>query len=268
MQKRTVKLYGELGRRFGRVHRLAVNSPAEAIRALVANYPGFETFMRDADKRGLGFRVINGRAELASESDIAEPAAREIKIVPTVIGASAGVRILIGAALIAAAFIPGLQAASPYMISAGISLTLGGVIELLSPPPGANEPPEDPENTPSYVFNGPVNTLAQGHPVPVGYGRLIVGGAVISGGLTIEQIKAGYKRVKVDKTIEGWSQSFKPDGPYWQDAYAGAGAVPVKPPANTYKKTKIGETTTGSGLFIVTWYKYRFTYYEWTLVPA
>ena len=35
-------------------------------------------------------------------------------------------------------------------------------------------------NTPSYLFNGAVNTTAQGHPVPIGYGRLIVGSAVIS----------------------------------------------------------------------------------------
>ena len=40
----------------------------------------------------------------------------------------------------------------------------------------------------SYTFSGPVNTTAQGQPVPVGYGRLIVGGAVISAGITTEEI--------------------------------------------------------------------------------
>ena len=33
---RTVRLYGWLGRAFGREHRLAVASPAEAVRALCA----------------------------------------------------------------------------------------------------------------------------------------------------------------------------------------------------------------------------------------
>ena len=32
----------------------------------------------------------------------------------------------------------------------------------------------------SYLFNGPVNTISEGIPVPVGYGRLLIGSAVIS----------------------------------------------------------------------------------------
>ena len=33
------------------------------------------------------------------------------------------------------------------------------------------------------IFNGSVNTVGQGHPVPVGYGRLRVGSCVISAGI-------------------------------------------------------------------------------------
>ena len=47
---------------------------------------------------------------------------------------------------------------------------------------------EKPENTPSTYFDGAVNTTAQGHPVPIGYGKLIVGSAVISAGLTVEEV--------------------------------------------------------------------------------
>ena len=36
-------------------------------------------------------------------------------------------------------------------------------------------------------FNGPVNTVSQGNPVPVGYGRLKIGSAVISSGLERDQ---------------------------------------------------------------------------------
>ena len=34
-----------------------------------------------------------------------------------------------------------------------------------------------------YHFNGVVNTTAQGNPVPLGYGRMIVGSAVVSAGI-------------------------------------------------------------------------------------
>ncbi|HCW20974.1 MAG TPA: phage tail protein, partial [Achromobacter sp.] len=45
---------------------------------------------------------------------------------------------------------------------------------------------DSPDNGASYNFNGPVNTSAQGIPVPVLYGRMIVGSAVISAGIYAE----------------------------------------------------------------------------------
>ena len=63
-------------------------------------------------------------------------------------------------------------------------------LEGKGPTPKATEPSERPENKPSYSFNGAVNTTAQGHPVPVGYGRLIVGSAVISAGIDVDEIAA------------------------------------------------------------------------------
>ncbi|PNQ53699.1 phage tail protein, partial [Vibrio agarivorans] len=37
---RTIRLYGILGSRFGRTFRLAVSTPAEAVRALAVQIPG------------------------------------------------------------------------------------------------------------------------------------------------------------------------------------------------------------------------------------
>ncbi|MEL4893531.1 hypothetical protein PQU63_18765 [Xanthomonas protegens] len=42
---------------------------------------------------------------------------------------------------------------------------------------------DSPANKLSYAFNGPVNTQAQGNPVPVAYGDTWCGSAVISGGI-------------------------------------------------------------------------------------
>ncbi|WP_260627457.1 tail assembly protein [Pseudomonas protegens] len=46
--------------------------------------------------------------------------------------------------------------------------------------------PGHPNNRPSYSFNGAVNTSVQGNPVPLLYGRMIVGSAVISAGIYSE----------------------------------------------------------------------------------
>jgi hypothetical protein len=50
---------------------------------------------------------------------------------------------------------------------------------------------ERPENTPNYVFHGPINTEAQGHPVPVLLGGpLRIGSAVISAGISADAFTA------------------------------------------------------------------------------
>lgn len=189
---REIRLYGELGKRFGRVHRFAVSNAAEAIRALRANFPDFErTFLELSEY----YRVKVGREYLGDAKDALAPSGdREtIRITPVLKGAKQGWgQIILGAALIvigvgANFFFPG-NPVSPYLIQAGVVMILGGVAQMLSPAPKANDPDERPENKPSYVFSGAVNTTAQGHPVPVGYGRMIIGSAVISGGLYTEDI--------------------------------------------------------------------------------
>lgn len=245
---RTVRLYGELGKRYGRTHRFDVRTPAEALRALSANFPGFKKYVAEAHTSGVGFRVVNGGADLESVDEVHHPASGELKIVPEIIGSGATARILVGVALIAASFIPFFAVASPYMMSVGISLVLGGVIELLSPMPRAPEPPERPENLPSYTFNGPVNTTQQGQPVPVGYGRLIVGGAVISAGLSTQQIAAGYKRGKVEVVREYLAQNVMEN------------FTPTQPLPGWSRREMYLRT--------INTFHWRYTYFEWGEIPA
>lgn len=191
----TILLYGHLARQFGRVHRRDVRSVAEAVRALCATLPGF----RGALAQG-AYRVLRGGREAISAEQIADPhSAREsLRIVPVVAGAGRGLgQVLLGAALIgASSFLPtaplisGLKiSASSIALNFGVSMVLGGIAQALSPTPKTSgQTVEAVSNRPSYAFDGAVNTAAQGNPVPVCYGRLIVGSQVISAGLTVEQI--------------------------------------------------------------------------------
>lgn len=194
---KTIILNGQLGKLFGRRHRLDVATAAEAVRALCANFPGFERHM--IETKCLGYRVKLHDAPLQDPKELHHPVGgNTITITPVVSGAGRGLgQILLGAALIAVSFIPGLNVAvwagasttfAAIAFNVGFSLVLGGVAQMLSPAPKTGQPNERPDNKPSDIFNGPVNTTAQGQPVPVGYGRLIVGGAVISGGLSTEEI--------------------------------------------------------------------------------
>lgn len=188
---REVRLYGHLGMRFGRVHRFDVASPAEAVAALRANFAGFEAHVLAHNEPG--YRVLVGQRGLRREQ-LALPAGggEPIRIVPVIAGAKRGGigQIILGAVLIVASFVVfavgGPVWLSKGLFQAGVASILGGVVQLLTPqPPG---PRERPENQPSYFFDGAVNTTAQGQPVPVLFGRLVVGSAVISSGINAEEI--------------------------------------------------------------------------------
>lgn len=60
---------------------------------------------------------------------------------------------------------------------------LAGVAQLLSPQKVGLSTTDGPNNGASYNFNGPVNTTAQGNPVPLLYGELIIGSATVSAGI-------------------------------------------------------------------------------------
>lgn len=199
---KTVMLYGFLGRRFGRVHRYDVRTPAEAVRALSVTLQGFRQALADDG----AYRVLIGGKSDIGRDQLCDPiSGREtIRIIPVVAGAGRGLgQVILGAAIVVAAFYTGGASisASGFMaggltttfwggiaVSVGASLIAGGVAQMLfSPQAGSTS--DRPENTPSNAFDGAVNTASQGNPAPVLYGGpLIVGSQVISAGLSVEQI--------------------------------------------------------------------------------
>lgn len=188
----TVTLYGPLGKEFGRDWELAVSSPAEAIRLIEANKPGFMNWIRGNLDKYDRYKVIvdyhDGRKEyLDSDTFPLERSVKRIRFVPIVTGAGGGIgKMIVGALLIALSFIP--TPASPFLMAAGVSLMLGGVIELLSPQPKKAKDQGIREDGTSYFFDGPVNTTQQGVPVPLIYGRVLVGSHAISANVSVDQL--------------------------------------------------------------------------------
>lgn len=183
---RTVRLYGVAGSRFGRVHRLAVSSTREAIRALCVVVPGFEKFLMNAKDNGLTFAVFSGRRNI-DEKELEYPVgSEEIRIAPVLMGSkSAGLfQTILGAALVVVGVVTS-EFGGGALIGLGASLALGGVMQMLSPQT-AGLAGTGPDNGTSYYFNGAVNSSAQGEPVPLVYGRVRVGSKVISSGIYAE----------------------------------------------------------------------------------
>lgn len=192
-----IELGGILGKTFGKMHYRLISKTSEATRSLAATLDGFEKFMISSQRRGLTYAVFKGKKNIGLD-DLGFPVSGEvIRIVPVVIGSKkAGLlQTILGAALITAAVLTGpggIGAAfaaggfTGFAAATGASLVLGGVIQLLSPQPSGIASKQSADNRASYAFGGVTNTAAQGYPVPLLYGRRLIGGAIISAGIYVE----------------------------------------------------------------------------------
>ncbi|MFJ2526187.1 MAG: tail assembly protein [Pseudomonas capeferrum] len=179
----TIKLSGPLVRRFGRVHRRFIDTGTvkEVFSALRATLPGFEQEVKRLDSLGMRFAIFRNGKNIGPQ-DFERTGSREIRIVPVVGGSKRGgiLQTIVGAIMIVAgAFLSSTPFGAP-LIGAGIGLTAGGVIQMLSPQAKGLSQSAAPENLPSYAFGSAKNTTASGNPVPICIGERRWGGAVIS----------------------------------------------------------------------------------------
>jgi predicted phage tail protein len=182
---RTVRLYGKLGARFGRVHRLAVATTAEAVRALCVMLPGFQRELATSKDRGISYACFIGKQNIDERQLDKRVGDADIRIAPVMAGAKNGglLTTIIGAVLIVVSVVfPPLGA----LANLGVSMMLAGVVQMISPQQKGLSTRDNLDNGASYNFNGPINTTAQGNPVPLLYGEMITGSAVISAGLYAE----------------------------------------------------------------------------------
>lgn len=189
-----IELGGILGKTFGKVHHRLISTTHEATRALAATVKGFEQFMISSKRRGLTYAVFRGKKNIGID-DLGFPVTGEvIRIVPVVMGSkkSGLLQTILGAVLVVVGVVvTGLSwgMAAPVggaLISSGIGLMAGGIIQMLSPQTAGLASKQDADNRASYAFGGVTNTAAQGYPVPLLYGKRRIGGAIISAGIYVE----------------------------------------------------------------------------------
>jgi predicted phage tail protein len=222
---KVVKVYGALRKKLGQCRfQFDVDTPAQALKALCVNFPGLDKWLIDSEQDGVGYRVTLGKEKLNEQNAmlfVAPFSEQEVfSITPVIAGtggnpaASIGIGVglifasflLPGAGLFGATSLFGATAATAGTAGAlttlgvalsglGASLVLGGIAQAISPAPvmssATNNPMErgrDAAKFESFTFSGIVNTAKQGLPVPIAYGRLFVGSAVLSSGLDVDQI--------------------------------------------------------------------------------
>lgn len=188
---KTIKLYGVLGKKFGKEFKLAVESTREAVKALSVQVPSFEQFMLTAHEHGLTFAVFQDDENISEDQIDFETGAKVIKIVPKVIGAGGNgvLQTILGAVMVVAGAVIGYVAGwtgigaqiGVSMIAAGVGMMVGGIAQMMMPKMDEEDQNQD-GNRANKGFGGAVTTIAQGNPVPILYGQREVGGFIVNAG--------------------------------------------------------------------------------------
>ena len=190
---KTIKLYGVLGKKFGKEFHLAVESTREAVKALSVQVPGFEQFMLTAHEQGLAFAVFQDDENIGEDQIDFETGAKVIKIVPKVIGAGGNgiLQTILGAVMI----VVGVITQQYWAVGMGVGMMVGGIAQMMMPKMDEGDQNQD-GNRANKGFGGAVTTIAQGNPVPILYGQREVGGFIINAGQfavdTFSSADAGY----------------------------------------------------------------------------
>ncbi|WP_333603013.1 tail assembly protein [Pantoea eucrina] len=192
---KTMRLKGLMAKKFGRVHRFNVADLRELLRAMCSQVPGFKKYVSNAHLNGVRFAFFSGKENIGIQEFDMCSSESEFEMEPVLEGAKRGgmLQIVIGAvALVAAYFTAGASftvigvtasTVTTALTGLGISMMLGGVVQMLTPQPKYNPgASSSTDNKPNYAFGAPVNTVAMGYPVPVLYGQREIGGAIISAG--------------------------------------------------------------------------------------
>lgn len=192
----------------GGVLTMRVSSVAEAIRLLVAQVERFEEILR-----GYSWHIARGAlCALDSAEEILLGLGnipQDVHIIPAVIGAkNAGIgKAIIGAlimvvAVVAAPFTGGTSLAAGFsafsfgvggatLFGLGAMLFIGGIAQMITPTAkgGVNyDNHESPDQRNSSSWQGPTNTVEQGHPVPLVYGRVRTGSIISATALYTERV--------------------------------------------------------------------------------
>lgn len=185
----TVTLHGIAKKEFGENLKLEISSLKELCAAIDANRPGFIKKIKDLAAQGMHYAfIVNGEKIINLQKFPEKEKIKTIDVVPMIVGkgplAPLIIPIISSAATgaLGAAFAAGTIGAGTFILGS-IAIGIGSLLLGQLFAPKADEPPGIESTTralsQSFSFSNKANIAAQGTPVPVGYGELLVGSNII-----------------------------------------------------------------------------------------
>ncbi len=180
---------GKLGKKIGSTWKLKVSTFMELFNALECNTGTFRHYLNKNKKDKLAI-FLDGDLVKADDFLHRDVKNKKIEIVPILAGAAA----VLAGAIVSAIGVQGVTAVIiKFVLTAVISAAISfGISYLISKIMKSDDP--DATNTTSFVFSSAENTSQQGQVVPVGYGRMSVGGNVVSVSLSSVEKRIWDKR--------------------------------------------------------------------------
>lgn len=180
-----VHLHGVLAKKYGKVHKIALKKPRDVLFAMEANYDDFLKDIKDLMRKNIFYTfVVDNKVLNKIESDAPNKSIKKIDLVPVISGGgldplTIGIMIVLSVA------------------SAVYSYVQAGKVEYPKIP-GASATSS--ANSRSLAFSNRENITEQGNPVPLVYGRLKVGSAVVQ-----SSIKSFPLSISLSKEFENTS---------------------------------------------------------------
>lgn len=181
----TVKFYGYL-RKFGNDFKLVdVANSSEALNALYCQING----LRKAIQTHRFFKVKLGKRYFTMPT-IRDDVLQEMSdgdvlhVIPVIGGSGGAVQFVVGAVLSVVGYAFGWTGIGAVVGTIGVGLMASGVAQMLTKTPSPDNPNRnETEKKQSTSFSNLQNLVAQGRPVPLAYGRIMIGSLIIGKGV-------------------------------------------------------------------------------------
>ena len=178
----SIRIHGILGQEFAPQMELELDKPRQVVEAITANRKNFTNRIHQLAREGCHYVIMVNRQKIGSLSELdMVKKAGTIDLVPAIGGSAVVVGTAIMTTLGATAGSAAVLAWAGFVGTVALTVISVGLQLALAPKPDAGPPISAQSRAlqDSYSFSNKANVASQGSPVPVGYGRLIVGSQVI-----------------------------------------------------------------------------------------
>ncbi len=174
-----VNFHGEAEKELGTNWELDVSSVAEAMRAIDINTKKLSKYFLKKYKEGVGYQILINGNEFITPEPLDHTKLETIKNSELMMQKKNLKTIDV---------IPVLEGAVEYVVALIIVIIVAVVTYVLAQPPNIDQFREiEQGGKTSYLFSGPENVTGEGGPVPLGYGRALVGSQVIAAAYVIRE---------------------------------------------------------------------------------